>query len=205
MRELPFDVSTYFDANLRDVPNNHAEMAQAVQTLRDQLATPGLKTHEQLRLHGMIGSYARLLGDLDRAHHHLAAAIELSQQQGNVVALLINQLRQAHVYQWQQQYATADAMFAAAVARCEQQPELAAYLDFACQHAAKSLFDQGHYAAALQLFARALALRQAKGDRELIASTELAIAVTRKRISPNPPTDESPPADHSSQSGDPVH
>lgn len=47
------------------------------------------------------------------------------------------------------------------------------------QHIGKRLFDQGSYEAAAQAFAAALALREADGDLDLIASSTLALSRAR--------------------------
>lgn len=62
-------------------------------------------------------------------------------------------------------------------------------LDFALQHLAKVLFDQGEDARALALFRQALELRQAAGASELIASTELAIAAVTRRAAGHTPSE----------------
>jgi hypothetical protein len=69
------------------------------------------------------------------------------------------------------------------VALCETRLEFSDYLDFALQHYSKSLFDQDNYTEAERLFVHALQLRLAKGDDSLIASTRLALEVTRAHVS----------------------
>lgn len=48
------------------------------------------------------------------------------------------------------------------------------------QHIGKRLFDEGRYAAAVEAFEAALALREADGDAELIASSTLALSRARE-------------------------
>src|SRR5215471_16931495 len=87
----------------------------------------------------------------------------------------VTELRHAQLLQLAGQLAESEALFADLVARCRGEPTLHPLLDFALQHLGKVLFDQEEYERALARFQEALALREAKGDRELIASTQLAV------------------------------
>jgi tetratricopeptide (TPR) repeat protein len=178
-----FRTSYSFDENLRDVPDAPGEMAAAVATLKEELSQPGLQGAVETRLLGQIGVLSRILGRLDDAQGYLEKAVALSEQAGNGKACLVNSIRLANVYQWQQRFDLSDPLFADAVALCEIRTELSAYLDFALQHYGKSLFDQGSYAEAERLFVHALQLRLAKGDDSLVASSRLALEVTRARLS----------------------
>ena len=60
------------------------------------------------------------------------------------------------------------------------------YLDFAFQHYAKSLFDQGKYTQALNHFNKELIIRKQNTNLELINSTNFAIKKTRKFIHMKP-------------------
>ncbi len=132
---------------------------------------------------GQIGVLSRLLGRLDEAQIYLEKAVALSEQTGNGKARLVNSIRLANVYQWQRRFDLSDPLFTEAVVFCETRPEFSDYLDFALQHYGKSLFDQGNYTEAERLFARALQLRLAKGDDLLVASSRVALEVTRARLS----------------------
>jgi tetratricopeptide (TPR) repeat protein len=81
------------------------------------------------------------------------------------------------VYQWRREFEPADRLFAAALA-AEVPDPLRGHLH---QHAGKCLFDQGRYAEARDHFERALDLRR-DGDPDLLASTELALAGTLRRL-----------------------
>jgi len=93
----------------------------------------------------------------------------------------VTQLRFAQLLQFAGQLAESESLLANLVARCRGEPSLHPLLDFALQHLGKVLFDQGEYGRALDRFREAMALREAKGDRELIASTQLAIAAATAR------------------------
>lgn len=82
-------------------------------------------------------------------------------------------IRLAHVYHWQGRFAEANALFEAVTT-----PDLR---DFVLQHHGKSLCDAGRLAEAEAKLLEALALRRAKDDLELVASTEGALALVRAR------------------------
>ncbi|MEM8642519.1 MAG: tetratricopeptide repeat protein [Cyanobacteria bacterium P01_G01_bin.54] len=181
MIEPTFDLSLHYDDNLQDVPNNSDEMRQTIDFWQAQLNQPGLDIPQQIKLLGRIGGYARTLRDLDRAEQALSTALELSKAIENKRFEASNSIKLAHVYQWQQRYAESETMFVAGIALCQNNPEADSYLDFAYQHFGKCKFDQQKYVEALQCFEQALDMRVKKGDPELIASTELAIATTHSR------------------------
>ncbi|MBT9316195.1 tetratricopeptide repeat protein [Leptothoe spongobia] len=181
MIETPFDLSYHYDDNLQDVPNNSGEMQQAIDFWQAQLDQPGLEIFQRIKLLGRIGGYARTLRNLDRAEQALSTALTLSKAIENRRFEAANSIKLAHVYQWQQRYVESETMFEAVITLCQNDPEAAPYLDFAYQHFGKCKFDQQKYAEALQCFEQALNIRMEKGDSELIASTELAIATTHSR------------------------
>ena len=180
--EFPYNMAFHVDEDLLDVPDAPEEMAWWVALSRDRLAPPRLDSGERARLLGLLGTYSRTLGDLEGARAALEEAVVLCGERGDGRGLLINRIRLAHVYQWQRQFARADAIFDQVIKECEERPESSCYLAFACQHAGKSKFDQGRYAEAAELFARALALRQASDDPDLIASSQLALDTARARL-----------------------
>lgn len=181
MIEHTFDLSYHYDDDLQDVPNNPGEMRQAIDFWQAQLDQPGLEIFQRIKLLGRIGGYARTLRDLDHAEQALTTALGLSKAIESRRLEATNSIKLAHVYQWQQRYIESKTMFEAAIALCKNNLEAAPYLDFAYQHFGKCKFDQQKYAEALHCFEQALDIRMEKGDPELIASTELAIATTHSR------------------------
>lgn len=177
---MPFDVSYHFDADLREVANAPDEMQAMVDWLQTQLECSDRDQQTRLKYLGLLGTYARILHSFSVAEIALQQAIALAQSIGSDRHQLINQIRLAHVYQWQQHYATAQALFDSALMRCQTQPELVDFLDFVYQHLGKCKFDQAQYAEAIDLFEAALAIRLNKGERSLIESTQLALATAHR-------------------------
>src|SRR5690606_24362032 len=128
------------------------------------------------------GGCARMLGKLAEAERALATALALAVELEDERLQVANRLRLAHVYHWQRNFERADRLLADLIELCKREPELAVYLDFAYQHAGKCKFDQEQYTAAQRFFTRALAIRQQKGDLDLIASTQHALDTTRRRM-----------------------
>lgn len=178
---IPFDVSFHFDERLREIPNAPDEMQRAVDFLLAQVNEAKKNLHQQLYFYGLIGVYARILGDFPLAYNALTTAIALSEELEDESLKAVNQLRLAHLYQWQQQYTLSDRLFRELLVRCVSNPNLEPYLDFVFQHAGKSKFDQGRYATAQKYFQRALTIRLSKGDPTLIESTQFALRITQKQ------------------------
>ncbi|MBL8514807.1 MAG: hypothetical protein JNJ55_12525 [Betaproteobacteria bacterium] len=179
---IPYNVHYNFDANLRELPLDRSAMERGVAWLARQIENVGNDIHAVARLKGMHGVYSRILGLLDNAEFSLKSAVELSQSVLDARLVYINELRLAHVHQWQGRFDISTPMFEELLMRADKDRHLGLLLDFAMQHAGKNAFDQGKYAEALSHFAGAIALRRLKNDARLLHSTQTAIEVTRARI-----------------------
>lgn len=181
---IPFDVSFHFDNHLREVPNSPEDMQWAVKFLQMELATEE-DIHQQIYLYGLLGFYARILCDFSLAQVALTSAISLSETLQDERLKTVNQIRLAHLYQWQQRFEESDRLFQELLERCQNHPELESYLDFIYQHMGKSKFDQGRYSEAEEYFRQALTIRLRKGGRELINSTEFALKIIWQKMNHN--------------------
>jgi tetratricopeptide (TPR) repeat protein len=182
--EIPFNTTFRFDQQLHEVPNSRRQMEQAIDWLQAEART-SRDVRQRVLLYGMIGSYGRMVGQLSMAKDVLQNAISLSQGSNYQGLETVNIIRLAAVHQWEGQFATADRQLLKMIRRCEEQPDLGHYLDFAYQHAGKSKFDQASYAWALECFEKALGLQGQKGngaDRAQVAAIQLAIQTTQKRL-----------------------
>lgn len=184
--DIPFDLSFHFNAELRDVPNRPEEMQAAVVWLAERVGDLALDERRRAQLAGMLVVCARMLHDYPAALAAAQTALALADRLGDARLALVNQARLAHVYQWQGDFARSNALFGKLLDACATNPDLASYRDSICQHAGKNLFDQGRYAEAAALFEEALALREQRGNAELIASAQLALRVTRERLDQHP-------------------
>jgi tetratricopeptide (TPR) repeat protein len=180
--DIPFDVSYHFDENLHDVPNSPVQMQQAVKYLQSQFDNNSHDLDQQIKIAGLIGVYARMLHDFKTAKQALTTAFKLCDRLGDKRLSIANSIRLAHLYQWQQQYKLSEDLFDQVLIKCKSDQDLEYYLDFAYQHLGKCKFDQTKYQEAQYYFHKALKLRQQKGDRSLINSTQLALNTLQKRM-----------------------
>lgn len=177
-----FDVSFHLDERLHEVPNNPEQMEQALDYLRDQIDESEGDCFVQARLYGLIGVYARILGDFPQARSALLEAIALSKQLRNLRLLSLNLLRLAQVYQWQQKYDLSDRLLEEAFGYYTNNATLSAYLDFAYQYAGKCKFEQQQYEQAQWYFEQALKIRASRGHTSLFQATQLVLKITQKRL-----------------------
>ena len=179
--ENGYNTKYHFDANLRDVPDAPEEMAAAAEALLAAGKSRGLSPEERARTLSLAGTYLRTLMRLDEARSCLEEARDLFEETNRNKPALVTALRLAHVYQWQGQFTLADSIYRECIIRCQTDPALSEYTDFAHQHYGKSLFDQGRYKEAEAQFSQALALREAKGNVELEESSRSALDTARAR------------------------
>jgi tetratricopeptide (TPR) repeat protein len=165
------------------VPNAPDDMVRAVDYVQTYLSRDDLEDRQRVEALGLLGVFLRMLGDLSAAAEALVSAVDISSQAGLDAATVANRIRLANVYQWKHQFELADTIYEAVIQQCERGPAVQQYLDFAMQHYGKNLFDQRRYREAMDMFERALELRQAGGDTELIESTTIALLTTRSRLS----------------------
>jgi RimJ/RimL family protein N-acetyltransferase len=123
-----------------------------------------------------------LLGHPDDARALFDFALARQPASERLYDRTVTELRFAQLPQFAGQLAESESLFAELVARCRDEPRLHPLLDFALQHLGKVLFDRGDYVCALDCFREALALREAKDDRQLTASTQLAITAATARL-----------------------
>jgi tetratricopeptide (TPR) repeat protein len=177
-------------------------------TLRDEPVDrdEALRHVESLGPCGEKVVWLRMLGELDQA---AALGWALLADAGGPATLAVVEprrdlpvdaiapaVRLAHVLQWQERFAHADALFAVAVASAErvvdasaagsaEQRRATTLLAFAIQHRGKSWFDEGRLDDALESFRRALDLRERlDAPADQVASSRQAVAATLVRLAP---------------------
>lgn len=172
------DLSYHIDPDsLREIPNRPEDMRQAVADYRAEADQYIDQPARRIAALGMAGTLARITGDLALARTLLTEAVALAEQHSLAREAFVQRIRLAHVYQWAGEFSVSTPMFEALLTA--PQP---GYEDFVLQHAGKNAFDRGDYPQALDYFRRALALREAKGQPDLIDSTRTAIAAAQRRM-----------------------
>lgn len=177
-----YNLNYTFNDQLRDVPENPKDMLNYILEEKEKLKSIK-EPKKRVEVLGKIGSFARMLEELDDAEAFLGEALELINEHDLGVRLWVaNGIRLAHVYQWMRAFDIAEEMFFNIVEMCDEKKEVSEYLNFALQHFGKFYFDLGEYEEALEYFEEAMELRKTIGDDSLIKSTQFAIDVTKKHI-----------------------
>ena len=169
---------------IRPFQRDEPESVEAlrVQVQRDTAAVRAMSARgdarRRARLLGRLGTGCRVLGRGEEAVRWLGEAVELSRALGDAELEIANLIRLATAFQYAGRYDEARAMLEKVVGRCAS-GEAPDYEDFALQHLGKVFAEQGRARDAIPLFERALTLRRRKGDPQLVASTERALAGVR--------------------------
>ncbi|WP_010529111.1 tetratricopeptide repeat protein [Lentibacillus jeotgali] len=178
--DIPHDMRFKFGPNLREMPLNKMDMLYGMMYIQKQLNDETLDKAEKGKSHGLLGTFLRIVGELEESKRHLNQAIVIFRELGRNQSVFVNQLRLASTYQWHNDFATSNKMFGELLETAENDPDYAEYQDFAYQHQGKNLFDQKQYREALDYFHKALELRADDRNSELIKSTETAIETCQK-------------------------
>src|SRR5579885_282361 len=169
---IPFQRGT-----LEDTPALRKLLAEQRERLK--LATADEDTSARLRLLGSMGETWYLLGNYQEALALLGEALALARQLEDTRREIANLIRLATASQYAGDHSRAEVLFRQALdlVRTAQQTE---YVDFVWQHLGKCLVEMGRLEEARACFEEALAYRRVKGDAELIASTDRALAAVRR-------------------------
>ncbi|RYZ88060.1 MAG: hypothetical protein EOP06_11620 [Proteobacteria bacterium] len=154
-----YDLTYDFDQDLHEVPNNALDMELFVE---DQIVVLNTiqKPEERVQTLGRLGTYLRILRRLSEAQSYLEKSLEVIARHKMPVDVRVQQqIRLAHVYQWQKKFAQSNAIFSELI-MLAQKTELGALHDFIWQHSGKNEFDQHNWSKAYEAFDRALKLRQ---------------------------------------------
>jgi len=171
-----------FNTDLREVPDNSKDISKYILEKNKELKILD-EPKERVKVLGEIGSYSRILENLDEAEKYLNEAMSLIEEHDLGIKLWVqNGIRLAHLYQWQGRYEIAEQMFYDIEEMCEVKKDVSSYLHFVIQHIGKFNFQVGSFDEALECFEEALALRENLGDQSLIDSSKYAITMTKVAI-----------------------
>ncbi|MFE2283868.1 tetratricopeptide repeat protein [Streptomyces sp. NPDC059443] len=151
------------DDDLRMVPANREHLAAAAEELRGDL-------RNRVR---WIGIGLLSLGSYGEACAFLRQALDLAEASGNVRSVIATELNLGDAHRYAGETETAGMLYRDALdAARAGHPDL---VDFALQHVGKHLMEQGDLVGARTHLREALQLRIAKGDADLVESTEAAL------------------------------
>lgn len=180
--EIPHDMTFTFGPNLREMPSHKMEMLYGMMYLQKQLNDESMEEDEKGKIHGMLGTFLRIVGELDESKRQLNEAIDIFRASGRKQSVFVNQMRLANTYQWHNDFDTSNKMFAELLESAENDADYSEFKDFIYQHQGKNLFDQEKYHEAFDYFHKALELQTGNRNSELIKTTETAIETCEKKL-----------------------
>ncbi|MER7706140.1 tetratricopeptide repeat protein [Kitasatospora sp. NPDC097605] len=151
------------------------ELACAVGRLQEELRglPRGIDPARTRVLTRWIGIGLMCLGNHEDARTFLRQSLDLAAASGNTGAVIATRLNLADAHRYSGDVRTADALYRSALTTARSRhPEL---VDFALQHTGKHLMERGDLAEARAHLREALRLRIAKGNTELVESTQAAL------------------------------
>lgn len=166
----------------RDPIRPFAEIQPALDELEAYLSGAAhLPPAGRVRLLAQIGTLYRSSPEPARAIPYFEQAVSLARTHNLRADEAVNTLRLAVAYQYAGDADAALPAFKAALVLCAQRRT---HLDFAYQHWAKFLIEQGEPELAFPYLEQALMQRIARGDADLIASTRAALDAARLLLPP---------------------
>ncbi|MGM8215425.1 tetratricopeptide repeat protein [Bacillaceae bacterium W0354] len=168
------DRIVYFDQNdfLREKANDHQVLKKIILELEDQFSQE-INKDERYFLSGMLGNLYRVYEKPEKAIDYLNISYQLAKEENIMSKKIVTLIRMGEAYKYKGEHVKALSLFNNALQKSyDYEPS---YLDFAYQHKGKCLMELGHLEEAMEVFQGALAIRKAKGDEQLIQSTNEAI------------------------------
>lgn len=185
MSKIPFNMKYSIGDDLREVPDDAVQMQKGLLWLQENFSKmEDQKSPKAAATLSRIGTFARMLGDLEVAESSFQDSLVILEEKGRSDQALAVKLRLAIVHQFKGDYAKADNFYVNAikVMKNSKDERINRFLDFALQHLAKSRFEQKFYREALDYSLEALEIRLIKGDMDLIQSTEQVISKVRANL-----------------------
>ena len=168
---FPFNITTSFDENLREIPQDPEAMAAGLKWLLSRSESDSVPSAKARNL-SLAGTLARILNNYELAAESFDVADKILSQLPDRRALVVNWIRWGHLLHWQGHFDLALEKFDCTQVEITNTPALQNLRDFLLQHKAKCLLDSGRITEAKACFSEALKLRLLKGDLELISSTQ---------------------------------
>lgn len=181
---IPYNLNFKIGENLREVPEFPSGYKKGITYLEEQ-AAQAANEEEKGKCLSTLGVLRRISGDPEASLKDFGQAANLFENCSNQKLALINQLRIGVSYKFLNRHAEAESVFAKLEAHLTANPRHKGLLDFIYHHRGKNEFEQGNYQKALEAFQLALKLRKAKKNKELINSTQSAMAIVQKQLAKN--------------------
>ncbi|MDX8046516.1 tetratricopeptide repeat protein [Gracilibacillus sp. S3-1-1] len=165
----------YFDQTnyLRETASDLGLLEESIKALEYSLIKE--ESEGAYYLSGALGNLYRIYGNADKVHLHkakeyLQLCLNYALEHQDIVKEIITLIRIGEVYKYDDQHRQALVLFEKALSLCEKNG-VDHYVDFVLQHIGKCYMEMNQLEYAEKYLRQALALRQQKGDKALIAST----------------------------------
>ena len=174
----------YFDQNdyLREKTSNPSKPKQVIieaEKIVILLRENELKNSDDLYfLYGTLGNLYRIYGEPERAIIYLKLALEQSVENKNSKREIVSLIRLGEALKYDNKHQEALDMFDQALVK-SRDIAVDSYIDFIDQHKGKCFLEMRKVDEALKCLEKALEIRELKGDKALIHSTQQAIELGR--------------------------
>lgn len=112
-----------FGDDLKEKPEAPKDVLEAISRLQNELKSPDDFTHK-VRVLGQLGSFCRSMRMLDEAGDYFHLALEEIKKRGlNEKMGMANRIRQAHVFQWKEDFENSNKLFEKIIRDCESDPD----------------------------------------------------------------------------------
>lgn len=165
---------TVFDERLREVARAPEAVEHALGRARTALASTSSPA-QRIRLLGYVGNAERILGRALEATETHGEAVALATAAGELRLHAISLINLGEAHRCAENPNAAERILRRALDLSSPGGVATDVRDYALQHLGKCLLDQGRLEDAVTVLEEALALRESKGDAQLIASTRLAL------------------------------
>ncbi|MEO8211062.1 MAG: tetratricopeptide repeat protein [bacterium] len=177
-----FDLSISYDKNnLQEIPNNPDSYYKGILHFKKAAINEKDKLKKS-KILSRIGVMYRIHGDNLKSEKYLLSALNIIDKSKHKSYYVIATLRLAHTYQKQKKFNLSNRLFKELEVMCNENENLKDFLDYVYQHTGKLKFDMKRYEEAYWYFEKAFKLREAKGDKELLSSTDFAIQITKNKL-----------------------
>jgi tetratricopeptide (TPR) repeat protein len=188
MSDTKYNLNYRFGADLREVPEDAESMLRYAEFMiseskKLQKEKPLQNPRALVKFLGEAGSYYRILGKNEAAHHALEECLSLiDTHQLGISYWAVNAIRLGEVFRAQKDILAAETAFKAVLEMADRSQDVLAFKDFSLQHLGKLYYDQKNFTQARTCFQEALQIREKKGDPALIESTQFALRVLTMRL-----------------------
>lgn len=151
-------------------------------TVKRSKVEPNDQYRALVKMLGEVGAYAKILKKPEQAVHALEESLKIIDEKNLGMAVwAVHSLRYGDALRFKKDFIGAETAFRSVLELSQRKPEIQHMEDFAWQHLGKLKFDEGELAFAKEYFMKALEIRQKKGIKELIDSTQQALHVIKMR------------------------